>query len=95
MSIAESNPSQFTRPSNVIDPEILRAYATEGYEQGYAQGTRDLLASYAQLIELHLSGLSQLSPDIARTIRLFNQSVQAHIGRKLDEAGYVDGGLGI
>jgi len=74
---------------------ILRAYTAEGYEQGYARGTRDLLSLYPLLIEQFLHAQGSLSGETVAALRRFADYVERHVGRKLDDAGYVDGGLGI
>jgi hypothetical protein len=70
----------------------LDSYAAEGYEHGYARGTRDLLALHPLLIEQYLAANpGQVSPAVRAGIRSFGRFVEQHVGRKLDDAGFIDG----
>jgi hypothetical protein len=80
--------------SDVLDitlHSLAGAYAAEGYEQGYARGSRDLLALYPLLIEQFLHARGDVTPEIRRAVRDFGRFVEDRIGRRLDEAGFVDG----
>ena len=66
--------------------------AAEGYEHGYARGTRDLLALYPGLIEQFLAANhGEVTPAVRAGIRAFGRFVEDHVGRKLDDAGFIDG----
>ena len=68
------------------------SYAAEGYEHGYARGTRDLLAIYPLLIEQYLAANhGRITPAVRAGIRAFGRFVENHVGRKLDDAGFIDG----
>jgi hypothetical protein len=70
---------------------VLHAYVSEGYEQGYARATRDLLLLYPALIEQFLLDHVETSAEVRRGIRQLGRYLHQHIGSKLDQAGFIDG----
>jgi len=92
-----TTPAAATRglPDGVVDitfSSLADAYAVEGYEQGYARGTRDLLAIYPLLVEQYLAThYAEFSPSARRALRAFARFVEDHVSRRLDDAGFIDG----
>ena len=71
---------------------LADAYAVEGYEQGYARGTRDLLGIYPLLVEQYLAThYAEFNPSARRALRAFARFVEDHVSRRLDDAGFIDG----
>jgi len=88
-------PSTRGLPDGVVDitfNSLADAYAVEGYEQGYARGTRDLLAIYPLLVEQFLAThYAEFNPSARRALQSFAKHVQDYVGRRLDDAGFIDG----
>ena len=82
-------------PDGVVDITFhsqADAYAVEGYEQGYARGTRDVLAIYPLLVEQYLATHEpQFTASARRALRAFATFVENHVSRRLDDAGFIDG----
>ncbi len=82
-------------PDGVVDitfNSLADAYAVEGYEQGYARGTRDLLALYPLLVEQYLAThYAEFNPSARRALQAFAKHVQDYVSRRLDDAGFIDG----
>jgi len=72
---------------------LLTAYTAEGYEQGYARGTRDLLALWPLLIEQFLHARTDVSPETRQAVRAFGRYVEARVDRDLGDAGFDSPGL--
>ena len=70
---------------------LLDVYSGHGYDQGYTRATRDLLAIYPLLIEQFLHQRREATPQVRRLVREFGRFVEDHVGRKLTDAGLVDG----
>ena len=90
-----SEPAIRGLPEGVVDitfHSLADAYAAEGYEQGYARGTRDLLALYPLLIEQYLhTNHADVTPAVRQAIRAFGGFVEDRIGKRLNDAGFIDG----
>ena len=71
---------------------VLEAYAGHGFDQGYARATRDLLSVYPLLVEQFLHGRKEATPQVRKLIRDFGRFVEERVGRKLEDAGFADGG---
>ena len=81
-------------PEGVVEityHSLVASYAAEGYEQGYARGARDLLALYPLLMDQFLRDRAGVSVEVRRAVREFGRYVQDHVGRRLDDAGFIDG----
>ena len=66
--------------------------AADDFEQGYAQAARDLLALYPQLVEQYLfAHHGEITPAVRRAVRAFGRYVEQRVGRRLDDAGFIDG----
>ena len=82
-------------PEGVIDIThrgLAEAHAVDDFEHGYAQGARDVLSLYPQLIEQYLAANhGEITPAVRRAFRAFGRFVERRIGRRLDDAGFVDG----
>ncbi|MGB7160485.1 MAG: hypothetical protein WBD40_20635 [Tepidisphaeraceae bacterium] len=70
---------------------LLDVYSVHGYDQGYTRATRDVLAFYPLLIEQFLHRRSEVTPEVRRLIRDFGRFVEERVGRRLTDAGFVDG----
>jgi hypothetical protein len=88
-------PASSGLPDGVVDitfHSLADAHAVEGYEQGYARGTRDLLALYPLLVEQYLATHhAEFTPSARRAVRAFGKHVQDYVDRRLDGAGFIDG----
>ena len=82
-------------PTDSAFGSVLDAYAAEGFDQGYAHASRDLLAIYPLLIEQFLRNRGDLTPSVRAGIRDFSAYLQNFIGKRLTDAGFVEDGLGI
>ena len=76
---------------DITDHSFVSSHAAEGYEQGYARGARDVLALYPLLIEQFLHARPGVAADVRRIVREFAGSVREHVGRRLNDAGFIDG----
>jgi hypothetical protein len=92
MSLAEDPSITVTElpdvPADETFRSVLTAYAAEGYEHGYARGTRDLLSLYPLLIERYLHAhAASVTPAVRQAIRALGLYVEDQVSRRLDEAG--------
>ena len=82
-------------PDGVIDITLngpADGYAADGYAQGYARGTRDLLALYPLLVEQYLAThYAAFNPSARRALHAFAKHVQDYVSCRLDDAGFIDG----
>jgi hypothetical protein len=90
-----TSPAARGLPDGVVDITLnglAEAYAVEGYEHGYARGTRDLLAIYPLLVEQYLAThYAEFNPSARRALQAFAKHVQDYVSRRLDDAGFIDG----
>ena len=95
-TVASATPSAVRElPEGVVDitfHTFADTFAAEGFEHGYAQAARDLLSVYPLLVEQYLAAHhGEVTPAVRRAVRAFGQFVEQRIGRRLDEAGFIDG----
>ena len=73
---------------------LLDAYRQQGYERGYQQATRDVLASLVTVTEAYLRSRPGDAPD-RRELYAFVEFLEHRLEASAANAGYVTGGLGI
>ena len=77
--------------------DVIETYRRDGFDAGYQQATRDLLACLVLNSEQFLQERPQgaLPQDVRRLLYAFVDQLERQLDRNLRTRGYVEGGLGI